>query len=428
MPELQSLESCRIGGAYRIDDKSIMRLGGDVTSHHLRRFAIAVTSSTSTRDFRRTRRNTRCRLTGYWTVPRATLSNPFPNSITPIQQPLGQSLGRYTNLGNSIGAAGNATNGIDQYELRPAVNDRFSFSFQREIWYKFVLDFGYFQNRETNLPYAVDLNMADPNFSYETPKSVFNQSVANPFFNYLTPDKFPGTLRTQSTITIGGLLRPFPQYGVINQTNTEGRHEHLRSFEIQAQRPYAKGVSLLFAYSYQREKTQEFFDDLATFARIFTWRDTDSPRQRFTSAVRWDLPFGKGRTYLNSAPTGVDMVLGGWVFTTTTRIYSGRPLFFNQNLIVDGNPKISNPTRQSGLIPANSTIATSTDPTLPANLHRRDNPWTYAGLYGPGVWQTDGTLSKSFSITERFKLEARVEVQSLQPFTAGEPDRGFHQC
>ena len=60
----------------------------------------------------------------------------------------------------------------------------------------------------------------------------------------------------------------------------------------------------------------------------FEWRDTDSPRHRFTSAVRWDLPFGKGRTYLNSAPTAVDMALGGWAsprrpgFTLVVRYFS----------------------------------------------------------------------------------------------------------
>ncbi|PYS70531.1 MAG: hypothetical protein DMF69_13240 [Acidobacteria bacterium] len=407
----------RLGGAYRINDKSVVRFGwgryispsskirdplGDFVNQYAG-FSTSTPGATLA---------VVAPATG--PVPRATLANPFPNAITPIQQPLGQSLGRYTNLGNSIGAAANATNGIDQFELRPAVNDRFSFSYQREIWYKFVLDLEYFHNHENNLPFAVDLNMADPNFSYETPKSTFNQSIANPFFNYLTPDKFPGTLRTQSTITIGGLLRPFPQYGVINQTNTSGRGERLHSFEIQAQRPYSKGVSLLFAYAYQREKTQEFFDDLATFARRFEWRDTDSPRQRFTSAIRWDLPFGKGRTYLNNAPTAVDMVLGGWSWTTTTRIYSGRPLFFNQNLIVDGDPKISNPTQAKWFDTSKfHALPTSTDPALPPNLHRRDNPWTYDGLYGPGVWQTDGTLSKSFNITERFKLEARIEAYNL---------------
>ena len=76
----------------------------------------------------------------------------------------------------SIGTAANATNGIDQYQLLPAVNDRFSFSFQREVWRHFILDFEYFYNHETNLPFSVDINMVDPAFSYETPKSVFNLS------------------------------------------------------------------------------------------------------------------------------------------------------------------------------------------------------------------------------------------------------------
>ena len=271
------------------------------------------------------------------------MSNPFPVALAPIQQPLGQALGRYTNLGNSIGSAGNATSGIDPFDLKPQVNDRFSFSYQREVWGHFVLDFEYFYNKGNNVPYAVDLNMVDPAFSYETPKSVFNLSVANPFLNYLTPDKFPGTLRTQTTITQGGLLRPYPQYGVINQTNTAGKGEHLQSFEIQAQRPFAKGLSMLVAFAYQREQTQEFFDDLATFARRFEWRDTDTPRRRLTSAVSWDIPIGKGRSYLKDAPRGVDMIVGGWTFTTTARLYSGRPLFFTQNLIVDGNPKLDQP-------------------------------------------------------------------------------------
>ena len=75
----------------------------------------------------------------------------------------------------------------------------------------------------------------------------------------------------------------------------------------------------------------------------FEWRDTDTPRRRLTSAISWDIPIGKGRSLLKDAPKGVDLVVGGWTFTTFTRLYSGRPLFFTQNLIVDGNPKLSNP-------------------------------------------------------------------------------------
>jgi carboxypeptidase family protein len=402
----------RLGGAYRIDDKSVVRFGWgrymspsskirDPLGDFVNQYAGFATSTPAPGTISNGR-------------PQATLSNPFPAALAPIQQPLGQSLGRYTNLGNAIGAAGNATNGIDEFNLRPAVNDRISFSFQRQVWGGVILDFEYFYNHETNLPYAVDLNMADPAFSYETPKSVFNLSVPNPFLNILPADKFPGSLRTATTISQGNLLRPYPQYGAINQTNTSGRGEHLHSFEILAQRPFARGLSLLLAYAYQREQTQEFFDDLATYARRFEWRDTDTPRQRFTSAISWDIPIGRGRSLLKDANRAVDMVVGGWTFTTTTRIYSGRPLFFNQNLIVDGNPRISNPNITRWFDTSKfHALPTSTDPTLPPNLHKRDNPWTFPGLYGPGIWQTDVTMSKSFRITERFRIEARGEAYNV---------------
>jgi len=402
----------RLGGAYRIDDKSVFRFGWgrymspsskirDPLGDFVNQYAGFATSTPAPGTISNGK-------------PQATLSNPFPTALAPIQQPLGQSLGRYTNLGNAIGAAGNATNGIDEFNLRPAVNDRISLSFQRQVWGGLILDFEYFYNHETNLPYAVDLNMADPSFSYETAKSILNLSVPNPFLNYLTPDKFPGSLRSTTSVSQSSLLRPYPQYLAINQTNTSGRGEHLHSFEILAQRPFAKGLSLLLAYAYQREQTQEFFDDLATYARRFEWRDTDTPRQRFTSAVSWDIPIGKGRSLLKDANRAVDMVVGGWTITTTTRIYSGRPLFFNQNLIVDGNPKISNPdiTRWFDTSKFHA-LPTSTDPALPPNLHKRDNPWTFPGLVGPGIWQSDVTMSKSFRVTERFRIEARVEAYNV---------------
>ncbi len=406
----------RLGGAFKVDDKSVIRFGyaryqtpsskiRDPLGDFVNQYAGFATTTTAAPTINNGR-------------PQVTLSNPFPANLTPIQQPLGQSLGRYTNLGNSIGAAGNATNGLDQFIQRPQVNDRISLSYQRGVWGHFVVDLDYFYNRGSHVPYAVDLNMVDPAFSYETPRSVLNQSVANPFFNYLTPDKFPGSLRTQTNITIGALLRPYPQYGVINQTNTNGKKEHLQSFEVQVQRPFAKGLSVLVAYAYQREQTQEFFDEFATFARQFTWRDTDTPRNRLTSAVSWDIPIGRNGWLLKDAPRAVDLAVGGWQFTTTTRVYSGRPIFFTQNLLVDGNPKLDHPTNNlyfditkfRRLPTTTNPDGVTANPNDPVNLHRRDNPYTYAGLNGPGIWQTDMTLSKSFRITERFRLETRIEA------------------
>ncbi|WP_322801788.1 hypothetical protein, partial [Thermoflexus sp.] len=44
---------------------------------------------------------------------------------------------------------------------------------------------------------------------------------------------------------------------------------------------------------------------------------------------------------------------------------------------------------------------------------RRTNPKQYDGLRGPGRWNFDTTLSKSFRLTERFKLEFRMEAYNL---------------
>src|ERR1044071_5494347 len=201
----------RLGGAFRIDEKSVFRFGYARYSEPASRIRDPLG------DFVNQYAGYATVTTGAPTVnngrPQVVVSNPFPANLTPIQQPIGQALGRYTNLGNSIGAAANATNGLDQYDQKPQVNDRFNLSYQRGVWGHFVLDFDYFYNRGNNLPYAVDLNMVNPAYSYEVPRSVFNQNVANPFFNYLTPDKFPGTLRTQAQISVGNLLRPYPQYG-----------------------------------------------------------------------------------------------------------------------------------------------------------------------------------------------------------------------
>lgn len=338
-------------------------------------------------------------------VPQQTLSNPFPTGRNPVQRDTGQTLGRYTNLGNPFT--------LDALEQKPPVNDRFSFSYQREVWGRVVLDLDYFINAGHNLPATIDLNMADPEFSYTVPRSVLNQQVANPFFNILTPQQFPGTLRNPSTVTVGSLLRPFPHYGAINQANTPIRKERLHSLSIQAQRPYSKGVSFIVAYAYNREKTTEFFDDLATYARRLQWFDTETPRHRFTNAITWDIPVGRGRWLLSDAPRAVDMALGGWQFTTTTRLYSGRLLQFG-SLVVNGDPVLDSPTTgttgQWFNRAAFSPLPTSSNASDPPNLTRRSSPRNFPGLYGPGSWQTDITLSKSFRITERFRLETRVEA------------------
>ena len=145
----------RLGAAFRLDDKSVVRAG-------YARFLMPITNVRDTLgDFVN-------QYTGYAQttttlglangVPQQTLANPYPAN-NPVIEPYGQNYGRYTGLGGAVS--------LDQYQLRPQVNDRFNFSFQREVWAKTVVEANYFLNLGSRVPYDVNLNMPDPAFRYE---------------------------------------------------------------------------------------------------------------------------------------------------------------------------------------------------------------------------------------------------------------------
>ena len=328
-------------------------------------------------------------------VPQAVISNPFPAS-NPLILPVGKSLGRYTNLG------GDAV--WDAQDFRPAVNDRLNISFQRDLIKKFIIDVTYFANFGRDYPYTKRFNLSDPQLSYQN-KTLLSASVGNPFYNYLTPEKFPGQLRNQQQIALGSLLKPFPQYGSVSQTNTPGVLERYDALQMRVQRQFANGFNFLWTYNYNRERTQQFFNTDQEYAGNFAWESSTRPRYRMTISGVYELPFGLGRRFLSHTPPFAEAVLGGW---TTSAIYSynsGNLLQFGQMDVV-GNPNIDNPSKWGYMFnPAAFKQSAAFTP--------RTNPWFYPGILGPGYKNLDVTLAKFFRITERFRLEFKMESYNV---------------
>lgn len=332
-------------------------------------------------------------------VPRQTLADPFPADLNPVIEPYGQAYGRYTNLGSAVS--------FDEYELRPQINDRFNLSYQKAIWGGAILDATYFYNYGTRVPYNINLNMMDPAFRYEQ-KTALNAQVPNPFRGYLTPEQFPGSLRNPATVSLGSLLVPYPQYRAITQTNTNGKQMRTHTFEVRAQRPFARGFSVMAAYAWNHERVQQWFDDLAQYRTLtsngeegWEWRPTGSPTHRMTAAMTWQLPVGRDRQFGKNMPAVLDIIAGGWQYTATARYYSGRPLLFGTSSIVSGNPTLDNPTREQWFDTSMFSLADSFTP--------RSNPWYFDGLVGPSTFMTDMTLTKVFPVS-RFRMEARLEA------------------
>src|SRR5262245_43294799 len=56
-------------------------------------------------------------------------------------------------------------------------------------------------------------------------------------------------------------------------------------------------------------------------------RSTQDQRHRFVANAVYDLPFGKGRTYLNSTNGYVDRIVGGWTVGVISVASSSQPWY-----------------------------------------------------------------------------------------------------
>jgi hypothetical protein len=407
----------RVGGAYRLSDDSVVRFGYArfmMTTQALRETIGAYVDQYS--GYAQTT-NVLAILSG---VPQATLANPFPASSNPVIQPYGQSYGRYTNLGG--------TAQLDQYDQKPQLNDRWSLSYQRKILWGTIFEASYFYNYAHRIPYTFNLNMMDPAFRYEY-KTAINTSVANPFYKYLTADKFPGQLRNAKTVALSTLLVPYPQYQTLNQFSTNGLKGKTQTLELRVQRPFTNGISFLMAYAYNVDKTQAWFNDVAQYAfqttgdeSVLEWRPTlqagvssAAPRHRVTAAASIEIPVGKNRRFLSTMPAALDSVVGGWQYSISARYYSGGLLLFQNTYLVDGNPKLDNPT--------NDMWFDTSKFKTPDAYTPRSNPWYYDGLTGPSTFITDMTLTKMFNFTSKYRLEARIEAyNAFNNLVRADPD------
>jgi hypothetical protein len=144
-------------------------------------------------------------------------------------------------------------------------------------------------------------------------------------------------------------------------------------------------------------------------------------RHSFSANAVYELPFGRGRKYLNS-PGMARAVLGGWEWSTIVTARTGIPVNVtvdrSASAVPDGNSlSPQRPYLISGvsLIPAmGQTVGNWINGAafmVPAN-----GTFGNAGrnlVRGPGLWQADTSLGKKFRLTERFSAELMASVFNL---------------
>lgn len=159
----------------------------------------------------------------------------------------------------------------------------------------------------------------------------------------------------------------------------------------------------------------------------------------------YELPFGKGKSFVGNAGRAVDLIIGGWTVTNTTNIHSGLPFTGYASTcggIHDTGPCLLNYTggletgagdiQYDGKSPyvqyftpppnivfdtTNLVVGQDTCPLARptagslsmANCGTTGNIGRNT-LTGPGGWTSDMSVAKSFSLTERVRMQFRMDA------------------
>ncbi len=324
--------SPRVGGVFRIDDKTVLRGGwGRYVSPW--NYSAAGTTNWGQHGYSAT--TTLQQSAGG--VPITSLSDPFPGGVI---QPTGDSLGLLTGAGSNITV-------ILPDKGIPHVY-QYSADLQREFTGGLMLGVGYtgLSGRELDYNTGIDLNALDP--VYQSVNTLAN--TQNPFLG--VPEA--GPFASRSSIQVGQLLRPFPQFANITWNDATGAHSQYHALIFQGRKRVAELGGLHwganFSYTYSRLNDNQvgqgnyyssaspvqneyvlvpwspYFDPDSEYSRSLL----DSPH-KFTLSPTVLLPFGEGQRFLSDSRWG-DALLGGWSVTVVMQLQSGFPVGVSQNI------------------------------------------------------------------------------------------------
>lgn len=137
-------------------------------------------------------------------------------------------------------------------------------------------------------------------------------------------------------------------------------------------------------------------------------------RQRWVTSFNYDLPFGRGKQFGADMSKVADAFLGGWQSNGIVTFSSGQPFTFrSQNCV--GSFNACRPDAVAGKDPMQAPATGRTpDQWFDVTASQTPLPGTGGNLgpqtgVGPGIANFDMSVFKTFSFSERFRMQFRSE-------------------
>jgi hypothetical protein len=228
-------------------------------------------------------------------------------------------------------------------------------------------------------------------------------------------------------------FKPYPQFGNVFHYANYG-HSSFHSGTLKVERRMGNGYSVTSFYTFAKS-IDEASDDGAAGGITFYNRRLEKARSNYDVSHRWvtyalvEMPFGKGRKWMNTSNWLLNGALGGWELNVIQTVESGIPMTFG----FTGSPFNYLPgTQRANMAPGRTydSIRLDWDRKGPCRHQVACQPaWAdvdafaypaafTAGnsgrniLTGPGNLWHQLSISKGFTFKERFKGVLRYDVNN----------------
>ncbi len=193
--------------------------------------------------------------------------------------------------------------------------------------------------------------------------------------------------------------------------------------QMKLDRRFTKSLGVTTSYTFAKGMGFQTGDDggprwYIDFHRNYARNDFDRTHT-FVQSYVYELPFGKGQRWMSS---GIgSKIIGGWKVNGIFTLMTGTPLTVTTSgavLNTPGNTQTADQVAAIQYLHGINTIAAGGSEWFSRSSFATPVGARFGNsgrniLIGPGLFNMDGSLFKTFSLTERFKLEIRGEAFSV---------------
>lgn len=215
-------------------------------------------------------------------------------------------------------------------------------------------------------------------------------------------------------------LRLWPFYNAVNVQEPYGNLNYA-GLITKLEKRFSKGLTFLTSYTWSHaiDNLDEVGNGEGSGA-VYAWDRSQNRgssltdiRHGFVFSSTYELPFGRGKTFLGTSNRAVDAVLGGWQVSGVFSRISGEPFTVTTSGGITNAGGADRPNRiGNGTLPSGQR---SIDRWFDLDAFVVQPRYTFGNsgrniLRGPGVTNLDFSLAKYFSLTEKFRLQFRAEA------------------